>query len=62
MRVAVKTLQIEKRRPASKRVTITFGCSASYEAAILYDDLVRAAKKGRIAVRFNGEVIEETGP
>jgi hypothetical protein len=45
--------------PAASAWWSRIGCSGPYEAAVLYDDLVRAAKDGRIAINFKAEVVEE---
>jgi len=39
----------------NKSVVITLHCESAYAAAILYDDLTEAARKGALAMEFEVE-------
>lgn len=56
-----KDLEIELRPDNTVRLSI--GYKTSYEAAVAYDEITAAARKGALKINMSlGEVLEESGP
>lgn len=58
----VKDMEIE-REDTSTAVKLTMHFKTPYEAILAYEDLLAAAKTGKLKLNITtGEVLEETGP